>query len=67
MQQPEDKLTGEEIVQQMDPKTLTHAQEELDQVEPGGSEPFRIGDEGMGTELDENPISESGSSRQSRP
>ena len=66
MQKP-DELTGEEIVERMDPDARAEAEKELSQIEPGGSEPFRIGGEGSATELDENPISEGGASRQNRP
>lgn len=62
----DDNLTGEEIVEHMDPAAREEAQKELAQVEPAGSEPFRIGDEGTHTELDDDPISEAGSSRKSR-
>ena len=61
-----EELTGEEIVERMDPAAVKRAEEELAQVEPAGSEPFRIGDEGPHTELDDDPISEGGSSRKSR-
>ena len=62
----EDDLTGQEIVERMNPDARAEAEEELAQMEPGGSEPFRIGDEGPHTELDDDPISESGSSRKDR-
>ncbi len=58
--------TGEEILKNMDPAARQEAEGELAQVEPGGSEPFHIGDEGPHTELDDDPISEGGSSRKSR-
>lgn len=61
-----EEMTGEEIVKGMNPAAREEAAEELAQVEPAGSEPFRIGDEGPHTELDDDPISESGSSRKSR-
>ena len=61
-----DELTGEEIVQRMDPAARAEAEKELAEIEPGGDEPFRIGDEGPHTELDDDPISEGGSSRKSR-
>ena len=61
-----DEMTGEEIVKHMDPDAREKAEEELAAVEPAGSEPFRIGDEGPHTELDDDPISEGGSSRKSR-
>ena len=61
-----DDLTGEEIVEQMNPAAREEAEEELEQVEPAGSEPFRIGDDNTHTELDDDPISEGGSSRKSR-
>lgn len=61
-----DEMTGEEIVKNMDPDAREEAEEELDTVEPAGSEPFRIGDEGPHTELSDDPISEGGSSRKSR-
>ena len=60
------EMTGEEIVQRMDPDARAEAAEELSQVEPAGSEAFRIGAALTPTELDENPISEGGSSRESR-
>lgn len=60
------EMTGEEIVEQMDPDARAEAEEELAAVEPAGSEPFRIGDESQHTELDDDPISEGGSSRKSR-
>lgn len=62
-----DDMTGEEIVKSMDPDAREEAEEELAAVDPAGSEPFRIGDEGTPTELDDDPIDESGASRQSRP
>jgi hypothetical protein len=62
-----DEMTGEEIVKNMDPAAREEAAEELAGVEPGGSEPFRIGDEGPHTELNDDPIDEFGASRQSRP
>ena len=61
-----DEMTGEEIVRGMDPDARAEAAEELDELEPAGSEPFRIGDEGPRTEIDDDPISEGGSSRRSR-
>lgn len=61
-----EEMTGEEIVKQMDPAAREEAEDELAQVEPAGSEPFRIGDESPHTELDDDPISEGGSSRKSR-
>lgn len=61
-----DELTGEEILKNMDPAARAEAEDELASVEPGGSEPFHIGDEGPHTELDDDPISEGGSSRKSR-
>jgi hypothetical protein len=61
-----DAMSGEEITEQMTPEARAEAEAELAQVEPGGSEPFRIGDEGPHTELDDDPISEGGSSRKSR-
>ncbi len=57
--------SGQEIVAQMTPEARAEAERELAQIEPGGSEPFRIGDEGPHTEMDDDPISESGSSRKS--
>ena len=57
--------SGQEIVEEMTPEARAQAERELSQVEPAGSEPFRIGDEGPHTELDDDPISESGSSRKS--
>ncbi len=61
-----DEMTGEEIVKNMDPAAREEAKEELANVEPSGSEPFRIGDEGPHTDLDDDPISEGGSSRKNR-
>lgn len=61
-----EELTGEEIVRGMNPAAREEAEEELANVEPAGSEPFRIGDESSRTETDEDPISEGGSSRKSR-
>ena len=66
MPQP-DELTGQEIAERMDPEARAEAQAELSEIEPGPPEPFRIGDEGQRMELDEDPISEGGSSRQNRP
>jgi len=60
------EMTGEEIVEQMDPAARAEAEKELAEIEPAGSEPFRIGDGGISTELDEDPISEGGSSRKDR-
>ena len=60
-----DELTGEEITKRMDPAARAEAEKELAEIEPGGSEPFRLGDEGPHTELDDDPISEGGSSRKS--
>ena len=60
-----DEMTGEEIVRNMDPAAREEAEDELDQVEPAGSEPFRIGDEGPHTQLDDDPIDEYGASRKS--
>jgi len=62
----DEDLTGEDITRQMTPEARAEAEKELSQIEPGGSEPFRIGDEGPHTELDDDPISEGGSSRKSR-
>ena len=61
-----DAESGQEIVEEMTPEARAEAEKELAAVEPGGSEPFRIGDEGSHTELDDDPISEAGSSRKSR-
>ena len=61
-----DEMTGEEIVKGMNPDAREEAEEELAAVEPAGSEPFRIGDESPHTPLDDDPISEGGSSRKSR-
>ncbi len=61
-----DEMTGEEIVKQMTPDAREEAEEELANVELAGPEPFRIGDEGPHTELDDDPIDEFGASRQSR-
>ena len=60
------EMTGEEIVQHMDPDARAEAEKELAGIEPAGSEPFHIGDAQTPTELDEDPISEGGSSRESR-
>ncbi len=60
-----EEMTGEEIVKTMDPAAREEAEDELAQVEPAGSEPFRIGDESQHTELDDDPISEGGQSRKS--
>lgn len=60
-----DAQTGQEITEQMTPEARAEAERELAQVEPGGSEPFHIGDESPHTELNDDPISESGSSRRS--
>lgn len=60
-----DAETGQEIAEQMTPEARAEAERELSQVEPSGSEPFRIGDEGPHTEIDDDPISEGGSSRKS--
>ena len=65
--QDQKELTGEDSVARMTPEAVAEAQAELAQVKPGAPEPFRMGDEGAQTELDEDPISEGGSSRQSRP
>lgn len=61
-----DEMTGEQLLDNMTPAAREEAEAELANVEPAGSEPFRIGDEGVHTELDDNPISEGGSSRKSR-
>ena len=61
-----DAETGQEITEQMTPEARAEAEKELSQIEPGGPEPFRIGDEHPHTELDDDPISEGGSSRKSR-
>ena len=61
-----DELTGEEVLRNMNPAARAEAEDELAEVEPGGSEPFHIGDEEPHTELDDDPISEGGSSRKSR-
>ena len=63
----EDEMTGEQLVENMTPAAREEAEEELAAVDPAGSEPFRIGDESSPSELDEDPIDESGASRQSRP
>ena len=60
-----DAETGQEIVEEMTPEARAEAERELAQTEPAGSEPFRVGDEGPHTELDDDPIDESGSSRRS--
>ena len=60
-----DAVSGQEIVEEMAPEARAEAEKELAAVEPGGSEPFRIGDEGPHTDLDDDPISEGGSSRKS--
>ncbi len=61
-----DAVSGQEIVEEMAPEARAEAEKELAAVEPAGSEPFRIGDEGPHTDLDDDPISEGGSSRKSR-
>lgn len=61
-----DEMTGEQLVENMTPAAREEAEAELAQVEPAGSEPFRIGHEGTHTELDEDPITEGASSRTSR-
>ncbi len=61
-----DAVSGQDIAEQMTPEARAEAEKELAQVEPAGSEPFRIGDEGPHTNLDDDPIDESGSSRKSR-
>ena len=61
-----DAVSGEDIAEQMTPEARAEAEKELAEIEPGGSEPFRIGDEGPHTDLDDDPISEGGSSRKSR-
>ena len=61
-----DAMSGEDITAQMTPEARAEAQRELDAVEPAGSEPFRIGDEGPVTDLDSDPISEIGESQRSR-
>lgn len=61
-----DEMTGEEIVRGMSPDAREEAEEELAAVDPAGSEPFRIGDESPHTEIDDDPISEGGSSRKGR-
>lgn len=60
------EMTGEEIAGRMDPDARAEAEKELAEVEPAGSEPFRMGDEGPHTQIDDDPISEGGSSRKSR-
>ena len=60
------EMTGEEIVERMDPNARAEAEKELAEVEPAGSEPFHIGAPQTPTELDEDPISEGGSSREGR-
>ncbi len=60
-----DAETGQEITEQMTPEARAEAEKELAAVEPGGSEPFHIGDESPHTNLDDDPISEAGSSRKS--
>ena len=59
-------MSGEDITAQMTPEARAEAEQELDTVEPAGSEPFRIGDEGPHTDLDSDPISENGESQRSR-
>lgn len=61
-----DAETGQEITEQMTPEARAEAERELAQVEPSGSEPFRIGDGSPHTELEDDPISEGGSSRSNR-
>lgn len=58
--------TGEALAEQMDPEARAEAQKELDALAPGPAEPFRIGDQSQRTALDDDPISEGGSSRQER-
>ena len=60
-------MTGQEIEESMSEAAKQEALEELSQLAPGPSEPFRMGDEGQRTQLDEDPISEGGASRQGRP
>lgn len=50
--------SSQEILDGMDPAAKARAQEELSHIEPGPSEPLRFGDEGIKTQLDEDPISE---------
>ncbi len=62
-----DEETGQEIVSYMDPAALTNAKNELSHLAPGPSEPLRFGDEGIQTQLEEEPISEVAPFRESLP
>ena len=63
-----DDQTGQEIVAQMDPTALAHAQTELDTLAPGPAEPLHFGGSGgVKTQLDEDPISETLPFRESLP
>ena len=66
MMNTEDEMTGEQLVETMTPAARAEAEAELANVEPAGSEPFRIGDAAPHTELNEDPIMEGASSRTSR-
>jgi hypothetical protein len=65
-QDPEDEPTGSELADTLTPEAQQRAQEEFSHLAPGPSEPLHFGDEGILTELEEDPISEGGSSRESR-
>ena len=59
--------TSQEILENMYPAAKARGQEELSHLEPGPSEPLRFGDEGIPTQLDEDPISETLPFRESLP
>ncbi len=61
-----DELTGSELADTLTPEAKERAQEEFSHLAPGPSEPLHFGDAGARTELDEDPISEGGSSRETR-
>jgi hypothetical protein len=61
-----DEPTGSELADTLTPEAQERAQEEFSHLAPGPSEPLHFGEEGARTELDEDPISEGGSSRESR-
>lgn len=62
-----DDKTGQEIVDQMDPAALAHAQSELSTLAPGPAEPLHFGHRSVTTQLDEDPISETLPFRESLP
>ena len=62
----QDGETGQDIVSHMDPAALAHAQDELDTLTPGPSEPLHFGGS-VKTQLDEDPISETLPFRESLP